>query len=111
MDEMSFDIVLNHCEKWAGGGYPGKVPDIMSDVAEMGTPKTGEEIPLAARITSLADVYDALSSRRSYKEPWTEERVISEIEKDSGCTVDPELVEVFFQIYNVVKAIREKSWE
>ena len=111
MDEMSFEIALNHHEKWAGGGYPGKVPDIMSDVAKMGVPKTGDEIPLAARIASLADVYDALSCRRCYKEPWTEERVVAEIEKDSGRSFDPELVEAFFQIYDVVKAIREKSWE
>jgi response regulator RpfG family c-di-GMP phosphodiesterase len=105
---MSAEIALNHHEKWEGGGYPGIVSNIMSDKAEMGIHKKGEEIPLTARITSLADVFDALSSRRSYKEPWTDEQILSEIEKDSGKHFDPEVVEAFFDNFEVIKAIRNK---
>jgi HD-GYP domain-containing protein (c-di-GMP phosphodiesterase class II) len=108
LDKMSAEIALNHHEKWEGGGYPGIVSNIMSDKAEMGIHKKGEEIPLTARITSLADVFDALSSRRSYKEPWTDEQILSEIEKDSGKHFDPEVVEAFFDNFEVIKAIRNK---
>ncbi len=108
LDRMSAEIALNHHEKWEGGGYPGKIGNVMSDEVEMGETKKGEEIPFAARITALADVFDALSSRRSYKEPWTDEKILSEIEKDSGAHFDPEIVEAFFQTFDVIKAIRNK---
>ncbi len=108
LDKMSSEIALNHHEKWDGGGYPGKIDNILGDLKSFGAPKKHHEIPLAARITSLADVFDALSSRRSYKDPWPDEKVLSIIESDSGTHFDPELVEAFFQIYDVIKAIREK---
>lgn len=108
LDQMSRDIALNHHEKWSGGGYPGKIPDIKSTNAEMGIPKKGDEIPVAARITTLADVYDALASARSYKEPWSDEKIFEIIEKDKGTHFDPDVVDAFFQIYPVIKAIREK---
>jgi response regulator RpfG family c-di-GMP phosphodiesterase len=65
----------------------------------------GADIPLASRITALADVYDALSSSRSYKEAWTEDQVFNEIQKCSGSQFDPELVDIFFSIKNVLRAI------
>ena len=108
LDKMSAEIALNHHEKWGGAGYPGIVSNIMTDQAEMGITKKGEEIPLAARITSLADVFDALSSKRSYKEPWTDEQIFSEIENDSCKHFDPEVVEAFFDNFEVIKAIRNK---
>lgn len=108
LDIMCKDIALNHHEKWAGGGYPGRVVDLMSDDARMGETRQGEEIPLAARITALADVYDALSSRRAYKEPWPDEKILTIIEEEAGKHFDPELVEAFFQIHGVVKAIQSK---
>ncbi len=108
LDEMSYDIALNHHEKWGGGGYPGRLSDIHADSGSMNQPKSGDAIPLAARITALADVFDALSSKRSYKEPWTDEKIFSTIEADSGTHFDPEIVAVFFQIIDVIKAIREK---
>lgn len=111
LDKMSRDIALNHHEKWSGGGYPGKITDIQSNNALMGESKKGEEIPIAARITTLADVYDALASHRSYKEPWPDDKIAATIEKDSGTHFDPGVVEVFFQIYPVIKAIREKFRE
>ena len=83
----------------------------MSDQARMGDPMHGEEIPLAARIVALADVYDALCSKRSYKEPWPEERVLDEIQKDAGRHFDPDVVQAFLQIHDVILAIRAKYRE
>lgn len=108
LDKMSRDIALNHHEKWAGGGYPGKITDILSDEAVMGETKSREEIPLAARITALADVFDALGSKRSYKEVWSDEKILSVIKEESGRHFDPELVDVFVDIFDVIKAIRQR---
>ncbi len=108
LDRMSMEIALNHHERWSGGGYPGKIKNIMSPRVKMGSPKRFEEIPLSARIVALADVFDALSSTRSYKPPWTDERVFETIRSDSGRQFDPEVVAAFFQIIPVIKAIRER---
>ena len=108
LDKMSLEIALNHHEKWAGGGYPGCVPELDDTDAHQSPPKRGEEIPLTARIVAVADVYDALSSRRSYKEAFDEEKVFEIIRENSGTHFDPEIVEAFFQITDVLKAIREK---
>jgi putative two-component system response regulator len=64
----------------------------------------GTEIPLFARIVAIADVFDALSSRRSYKEPWPEERVLQVIREEAGKAFDPELVEIFIERFGQVKA-------
>jgi HD-GYP domain-containing protein (c-di-GMP phosphodiesterase class II) len=108
LDRMSSDIALNHHERWEGDGYPGKIPDILSETIRMGPPKKATEIPLPARITALADVFDALASKRSYKDPWTDEKILSVIEESSGTHFDPELVAVFFEIFDVIKAIRDR---
>ncbi len=108
LDKMSRDIALNHHEKWDGTGYPGRIPDLMADPVDMGAPKKGEDIPLAARITALADVFDALAAKRAYKDPWPDEKILSVIEEDAGTHFDPGVVEAFFQIFDVIKAIREK---
>jgi len=108
LDELCKDIALNHHEKWNGTGYPGKVTDLMNDEPKMGEGKRGEEIPLAARITALADVYDALASRRSYKDPWTDEKILEIIKQDSGTHFDPEIVDCFLEIFDVIAAIRQK---
>lgn len=111
LDRMCYDIALGHHEKWAAPGYPGRVQDLLSDAARMGEPLNGEAIPLAARIVALADVYDALSSRRSYKEPWPEERVVGELQKDAGIHFDPSVVQAFLDIHEVILAIRAKYRE
>lgn len=111
LDRMSREIALNHHEKWAGGGYPGRIPDLMASQVSMGTPKQGEEIPIAARIVSLADVFDALTSRRSYKEPWPDDKVLAMIQEESGRQFDPDVVAAFLSIFEVVKAIRAKYKE
>jgi HD-GYP domain-containing protein (c-di-GMP phosphodiesterase class II) len=108
LDRMSRDIALNHHEKWGGGGYPGKLSDILVEKISMGVPKQGEEIPLAARITTLADVYDALASKRSYKQAWAEDDVLDAVAQGAGSHFDPELVEAFFQITDVIQAIHAR---
>ena len=111
-DEYSAAVALNHHEKWDGSGYPGHV-DI-----ETGKPLPGyetsdgkargkkeEEIPLYGRIVALADVYDALSSHRVYKEAWDEEKVLDTVHQERGKHFDPELVDVFFSILDNIRAI------
>jgi HD-GYP domain-containing protein (c-di-GMP phosphodiesterase class II) len=94
LDRVTHEIILHHHERWNGTGYPHGL--------------SGEAIPLAARITALADVFDALSSKRSYKEAWSAEMTFAEIRKESGQHFDPELVEIFFQITGILHAIQMK---
>lgn len=108
LDQMSLEIALNHHEKWAGGGYPGCVPELDDPPDPQSPPKKGEDIPITARIAAVADVYDALCSRRSYKDAFDEERAYKIIRENSGTHFDPEVVEAFFQITDVLEAIREK---
>lgn len=108
LDVMSQEIAVNHHEKWNGGGYPGRIEDIFNSEIRLGPSKTGNEIPLPARIVALADVYDALSSKRVYMEPWPESSVLQTIEAGAGEDFDPELVEIFFDIYRVIQAIQKK---
>ncbi len=114
-DEMAAEIALNHHEKWDGTGYPGYIDEkhiyggenMLTDIP-FGPGKKGEDIPLSARIVALADVYDALISKRTYKESWEESDVLGYIEEQKGTHFDPELVEAFMDIYDVIKAIRAK---
>ena len=76
-------IALSHHERWDGSGYPKGLK--------------GEEIPIAGRIVALADVFDALRHKRCYKEPWSLEDVIKEINSQQGKQFDPKLIEVFNQ--------------
>ena len=99
LDKMSMDITLNHHERWAGGGYPGRINDIMMPEITMGDPKKVDEIPLSARIVALADVFDALTSSRSYKSPWSDDDAMEKIESESGKHFDPEIVTIFFKIF------------
>lgn len=109
-DKMSMSVALNHHENWDGSGYPGYV-DVLSGKALRANPdgspvgKKGLEIPLFGRIVSLADVYDALRSKRSYKSAWTEDDVLKEIRSLSGSKFDPELVDIFFDVYPTLQNI------
>jgi HD-GYP domain-containing protein (c-di-GMP phosphodiesterase class II) len=107
-DDMAAEIALNHHEKWDGTGYPGKINDIFSKNWNPGPGKKGLEIPLTARIVALADVYDALTSKRTYKNCWPEEKVLRYIKKQKGKHFDPELVDIFITIYDVIRAIKNK---
>jgi HD-GYP domain-containing protein (c-di-GMP phosphodiesterase class II) len=110
LEIISRDIALNHHENWDGSGYPGWI-DVQTKEPVKIDPggkilgKKGEEIPLTGRITAIADVYDALCSKRVYKEPWSEEDVLSELRKMGGSKFDPELIDIFFEILPSIKQI------
>ncbi len=117
-DEAAEIVALTHHERWDGSGYPGHV-DIVTGEPTAGYKradgtargKKGEEIPLFGRIVALADVFDALSSKRSYKEPWGEAEILNQIRTESGKHFDPELVEIFFSRLEVIRAIQKRYRE
>jgi diguanylate cyclase (GGDEF)-like protein/putative nucleotidyltransferase with HDIG domain len=86
-------VVRHHHEKWDGTGYPDGLK--------------GEDIPLTARIMAVADVYDALTSSRSYRRAWTHEKAASTIAKDAGSHFDPIVVEAFLRVIDGV--VREMA--
>ncbi len=107
-DTLAYEVALNHHERWDGTGYPGIVKDIHDRNLRFGPGKKGAAIPLSGRIVMLADVYDALICKRAYKDAWEEDRVLFYIKENSGKQFDPELVSLFFEIYDIIRAIREK---
>jgi HD-GYP domain-containing protein (c-di-GMP phosphodiesterase class II) len=112
-DEMAAEVALTHHENWDGTGYPGRIDaatgaPLEKDGKGRAAPLRGEEIPIFGRIVALADVFDALSSKRVYKEAWDEGAVLDEIRKMSGKKFDPELVEIFFESLEVVRSIERR---
>ncbi len=99
MDQLAYEVAMHHHQKWDGTGYTG-TPDIPL--------LSGEDIPLAARITAVADVYDALSSKRCYKDAWPQSKVMEIMRKDAGTHFDPEIVSCLEEIMETIEAIREK---
>ncbi len=91
--QMAKTIALCHHEKWDGSGYPHGL--------------AGSAIPLEARIVAIADVFDALTMRRPYKEPWPMEKALQAIRDGSGRHFDPALVALFFEIIPEIEAIRQ----
>src|ERR1700747_382347 len=87
-------IALTHHEKWDGTGYHRGLK--------------GEEIPLVGRITSVADVFDALTSVRPYKKAWPIEDAVALLQREAGTSFDPALVMAFVGILPHILAIREK---
>ncbi len=79
----ALDIPFCHHEKWDGSGYPRGLK--------------GEEIPLAARIFSVADVWDALGSDRPYRPAWPPEKIKTHLQEQAGQQFDPRVVEIFFE--------------
>jgi len=115
LDELAYEVALNHHEKWDGSGYPGYVDSIQKSSMESvdtekkkHSPKIGTDIPLFGRIVALSDVYDALSSRRCYKEAWDECHVLEEIRAMSGKHFDPEIVEAFFACLESLQSIGKR---
>jgi HD-GYP domain-containing protein (c-di-GMP phosphodiesterase class II) len=111
IDNIARDIALTHHENWDGTGYPGWVnlltgAPLKTDGEGHVLKRKGEEIPLTGRIVAVADVFDALCSRRVYKEPWNEKQVLVEIRNLSGTKFDPELVDIFFEILPSIKQIQ-----
>lgn len=88
--KLSTDIAYNHHEKWDGTGYRGV---------------KGEDTPVCARCVALADVFDALVSRRAYKEPWPPEKAYEEIVSQRGKQFDPTVVDAFVQNFDKFKDI------
>ena len=113
-DEAALDVALNHHEHWNGKGYPGFLDLVtgkpLPGFSEEGRPrpKKGEEIPVFGRVVGLADVYDALSSCRSYKKSWDEERVLDVIRGESHEQFDPAIVEAFFSCLEVIHVIKRQ---
>ncbi len=107
-DDMAKEITMNHHERWDGKGYPGHIKDIFKKKITYGPGKKKEEIPLSARIVALADVYDALTSHRIYKHPWSNQNVMNYIKNERDGHFDPSVVDAFFSIYDIIKAIQEK---
>ena len=97
VDEMSRDVAVCHHERWDGKGYPKGV--------------ASDDIPLAGRIVAIADVYDALMSKRVYKSAWSEEDVLNYLREQAGSQFDPELIEIFISVYDIIKAIRNRYSE
>ncbi len=109
LENLIAQIALNHHERWDGGGYPGYIEDIDTiEYIERPGGKKEKDIPLAARIVTLSDVYDALCFKRSYKEAWSEEEVINYIKENKGKLFEPEIVDCFFEIYDIIKQIKNK---
>ena len=93
--KVASDIAMYHHEKWNGTGYPEGL--------------SGEDIPIAARIVAIADVYDALRSTRVYKEAFTHEESTRQIVEESGKSFDPNLVNIFLHKNQEFKKIFDTS--
>jgi HD-GYP domain-containing protein (c-di-GMP phosphodiesterase class II) len=114
-DEAAGEVALNHHEWWNGKGYPGKI-DLSTTELALGffgknvkpSGRKGEEIPLFGRIVAIADVYDALASKRSYKEAWDETDILNTMEQGAGQQFDPELIEIFFSSLDVLRSIQQR---
>ncbi|MBQ0051001.1 MAG: HD domain-containing protein [Treponema sp.] len=110
IDEMCRDVALRHHEWWDGSdkGYPGNLDFKKYEIGtplEKATPLKGEEIPLSARIVAIADVFDALSHRRVYKEAWSIDDAFMGIQNFAGKQFDPELVLAFLQVRDRIISI------
>ncbi|MDN3630890.1 response regulator [Vibrio lentus] len=91
--KLAQEIALYHHEKWDGSGYPHKL--------------SGEDIPLSARIVAIADVFDALTSERPYKEAWPIQKAIELIQEQAGHHFDPNLVPIFIIKLDEMLAIKD----
>ncbi len=92
--KLASTIALTHHEKWDGSGYPNGL--------------AGENIPLVGRITAIIDVFDALTSKRPYKEPFSIEKALCIIKEGRGNHFDPLVVDSFLESKDKILSIREK---
>jgi putative two-component system response regulator len=91
---IAMEIAYSHQEKWDGSGYPEGL--------------SGDDIPISARLMALADVYDALISRRVYKAPMSHEAASEIIHRGKGSHFDPDVVDAFFDLQDKFAAIAER---
>ena len=82
--QIAGEIAATHHEKWDGSGYPNKMK--------------GKEIPISGRLMAVADVYDALISKRQYKAPFTHEQAKGIILEGQGTHFDPTIIEAFLEV-------------
>ena len=94
MFKIGIEIAEGHHEKYNGTGYPHQ--------------RKGEDIPLSARIVALADVFDALTSRRPYKEAWPVDKALKLIDDESGQHFDPDVVKAFKRALPKILDVYEK---
>lgn len=90
--QLAAEIAISHHERWDGTGYPGGL--------------AGEQIPISGRVTMLADVFDALGSRRCYKDAWSPERIRAFIADNSSKMFDPALASILLEHMDQAEAIR-----
>lgn len=91
---MGAEVARNHHERWDGEGYPARL--------------AGRDIPLAARIVAIADVYDALTSKRVYKDAWPHDAAIDYLQQQAGRQFDPDLAAALLVDHRELVAIREQ---
>ncbi len=91
------EVALGHHEKWNGTGYPKGL--------------AGSDIPLSARIVALADVFDALTTKRPYKEAWSVEEAMDYINEQKGQHFDPQLVDIFVNVLDRLLVIKNQWCE
>jgi len=92
--QLAHSVALYHHEKWDGSGYPTKLQ--------------GEQIPIEARIVAVADVFDALTNKRPYKEAWTVEKTMDLIKEQSGKHFDPQVVDALVrELDHVVQTVAQ----
>jgi putative two-component system response regulator len=94
--ELAAEIALYHHEKWNGNGYPQGL--------------AGDKIPESAHIVAVADVFDALTTRRPYKEAWPVEKALNTIRQDSGHHFEPRLTEAFLDIQSEILSLKAE-WD
>lgn len=95
--EIAKAIALTHHEHWDGAGYPSGI--------------AGKEIPLAGRITAVCDVFDALTTKRPYKEAWTTKNAVEEINRLRGTKFDPKVVDIFKKNLSMIERVRKEYVE
>lgn len=90
-------VALTHHEKWDGSGYPRNL--------------SGERIPVTGRIVAIADVFDALTSLRPYKEAWPIEKALTYIKEERGKHFDPTLIDCFLNVFSEILKVKDQYAE
>ncbi|NOH80414.1 two-component system response regulator [Vibrio sp. RE86] len=92
--KVAIEVAKYHHEKWNGSGYPNGI--------------AGEDIPLVGRIAAIADVFDALTSERPYKQAWSIDKTLGLLKEESGQHFDPHLVDLFLANLKQILEIKER---